>query len=86
MDNGKVTALTLLDLSAAFETIDHSTLLDSGTVVQWFKSYISSRQRSHRRLTFMSARPSFRRPAGVCHWPFSVLCIHNVNKSNTNYS
>ena len=52
MDNGKVTALTLLDLSAAFDTIDHSTLLErmyvhfgiSGTVFQWFKSYISDRQ------------------------------------------
>ena len=52
MDNGKVTALTLLDLSAAFVTIDHSTLLErlhvhfgiSGTVFQWFKSYISNRQ------------------------------------------
>ena len=52
MDNGKVTALTLLDLSAAFDTIDHSTLLErlhvhfgiSGTVFQWFKSYIANRQ------------------------------------------
>ena len=52
MDNGKVTALTLLDLSAAFDTIDHATLLErlhghfgnSGTVFQWFKSYISNRQ------------------------------------------
>ena len=52
MVNGKVTALTLLDLSAAFDTIDHSTLLErlhahfgiSGTVFQWFKTYISNRQ------------------------------------------
>ena len=52
MDNGKVTALTLLDLSAAFDTIDHATLLErrhghfgiSGTVLEWFKSYISNRQ------------------------------------------
>ena len=39
-------------LSAAFDTIDHATLLErlpghfgiSGTVLQWFKSYISNRQ------------------------------------------
>ena len=52
MDNGKVTALTLSDMSAACDTIDHSTLLErlyghfgiSGTVFKWFKSYISNRQ------------------------------------------
>ena len=52
MDNGKCTALTLLYMSAAFDTIDHSTPLErlyghfgiSGTVFQWFKSYISNRQ------------------------------------------
>ena len=46
-DNSKVTALTLLDLSAAFDTIDHLILLHrlhrhfciSGTASRWFKSY-----------------------------------------------
>ena len=52
MDNGKATALTLLDVSAAFDTIDNATILErlhghygsSGTVLQCFKSYISNRQ------------------------------------------
>ena len=52
MDNDKVTALTLLDLSAAFDTIDHATPLERlhghfdiyCTVLQLFKSYISNRQ------------------------------------------
>ena len=51
MDNGKVTALTLLDLSAAFDTIDHSFLLQrlhryfgiSGPALRWFKSFLSDR-------------------------------------------
>ena len=91
MDNGKVTVLTLLDLSAAFDTMDHATLLEglhgyfgiSGAVLQWFKSYISNRQqRVHidAWVTFMPTRSSFRRPVGVCPWPFSILFIHKVNK------
>jgi hypothetical protein len=46
---GHPTALAMLDLSAAFNTIDHTTLLDclnswfgfSGTVLNWFLSYLS---------------------------------------------
>ena len=51
MDDGKVTALTLLDLSAAFDTIDHTMLLRrlddwfgvSGKALDWFKSYLTGR-------------------------------------------
>ena len=48
MDNGKVTALTLLDLSAAFDSINHTILMDLlslwilwycvfGVALSWFK-------------------------------------------------
>ena len=51
MNNGKVTALTLLDLSAAFHTIDHTILLRklgkwfgvTGKALDGFKSYLTGR-------------------------------------------
>ena len=51
MDDGRVTALTLFDLSAAFDTIDHTVLLRrlgnwfgvSGKALDWFKSYLTAR-------------------------------------------
>ena len=54
LDTGDITVLTLLDLSAAFETIDYSILLDilvssygiTGTALTWFKSYLTNRTQS----------------------------------------
>ena len=51
MDDGRVTTLTLLNLSAAFDTTDHTILLRrlgnwfgvSGKALDWFKSYLTGR-------------------------------------------
>ena len=50
-DNGQVTALVLLDLSAAFDTVDHDILLSvlskrfsiTDTVFDWCQSYLNDR-------------------------------------------
>ena len=54
MEQQEVTILVLLDLSAAFDTVHHKTLLNhlekyfglTGTVLQWFQSYLEGRQQS----------------------------------------
>ena len=52
MECGEVTAFIAIDLSAAFDTVDHGILLDvlqylfgvTGMVRKWFNSYLSPRQ------------------------------------------
>ena len=71
-DVGLVVVQVLLDLSAAFDTIDHSILLHrlkyrfgvSGPALEWFASYLSGRYTN----TF--ALESSRQASGKCQVGF----------------
>ena len=62
-DAGHVTLLALLDLSAAFDTVDHDILLHwlnysygiGGAVLGWFRSFLSGRQQV---ISFASQQPT----------------------------
>ncbi len=56
MDSQHVVVLVMLDLSAAFDTVNHEVLLERlsenigilGIALQWFRSYLTERQQSIR--------------------------------------
>jgi len=64
LDSGNLAMLSLLDLSAAFDTVDHDTLLRrlhtsygfDGIVIKWFISYLSGHVQYERTPTATSSR------------------------------
>ena len=83
LDSGNLVMLTLLDLSAAFDSVDHNTLLCRlrtsyglrGACFDWFKSYLSGRTQ-YVRSTSTSSKPSevqYGVPQGSVLWPILFL-------------
>ena len=67
-DNQQVTLLALLDLSAAFDCVDHDI---SGAVLSWIRSFLSN---PTQRMSFGGGVSEviallFGVPQGSCHWP-----------------
>ena len=74
-DRGQVSLLALLDLSAAFDTVDHTILLDRlqsafgvrGSVFDWIESFITNRSDcSFRRRSVGRVKHPMRRPTRQC--------------------
>ena len=90
IDNGKVTALTLLDLSAAFDIIDHDLLITrlsawygiSGTALSWFTSYLTDRRQAIKIGNCFSdmLRTSCGVPPGFCLGSVAFHSVHNTIK------
>ena len=63
IDEGNVSVLALLDLSAAFDTIDHNILIKrlkitfgiDGTALEWIKSYLTARTQKVKIKTIISS-------------------------------
>ena len=84
LNNNQMVALVLLDLSGAFDTIDHRKLLEHlnsrfrihGTTLNWFRSYLFNRSQAVR----INNRTSERRSklwstSGVCSGQYCLLCM-----------
>ena len=85
MDNGDVTLLASLDLSSAFDLVDHSVLLErlsisyklSSTMLQWFHSFLTERSQYVQYRETSSSVSAVRRgvPKGQSWAPYSLPCL-----------
>ena len=84
MNRQHVTLLVLLDLSAAFDTIDHGILLERlrsafgvwDMALSWIASYLSGRtQQVSIDGTLSEVRFGMRRTSRLVPWAFVVCCL-----------
>ena len=86
VDRGDFGALVLLDLTAAFDTVDHDIMLQrlkqtfgiDGAAHRWFRSFLIGWTQYVRRGTLRSliTRLLLRRAAGLC---FGATVVHSIH-------
>ena len=72
----------LLDLSAAFDTVDHATLLTvlqrrfgvCDTALAWLQSYLSDRTQNIQEWSYTTTRFRYPQPGGSSPQPWTVWC------------
>ena len=91
LDTGSISVLVLLDLSAAFDTVDHQILLErmennfgiSGTALQWFRSYLSDRSQCvHSFRSTIVKYSKIQSTAGFCPRPSAIFPLHAASRKN----
>ena len=88
LDKRHCVCLVLLDLSAAFDTIDHDVFLQrleteyaiTGEVVTWMRSYLRNREQNISVNNTLSKKNSTRFwfPSRFMHWSIWVQLVHQA--------
>ena len=92
MNDQRVTLLLLFDLSVAFDTVDHDTLLHrlqftfgiNGKGLSWFSSYLSGRSQQIAVNETLSAEFELQRGVPPVWAPYYLLCIRANSSRSSN--